>query len=261
LYKAEDIDLADNPFLPKNATEFTPYNFGELRNYYGIPKGQKRINERLARTLKHGYYACVSYTDALIGTLLDALDAQNLRDKTIIVLWGDHGWKLGEHGMWCKHTEFDLDAHAPLIFSYPGMSGKGRRAVSFAEFVDIYPTLCELTGLEAPAHLQGDSLVPAMEKPDVMVKKAAFTQWPKVSRTNPDKVITGYTIKYKSYSYTEWTRNKTGEILARELYDHAVDPAENENVAEYDKNKKLVNELSTLLAGGKGWKKVRPSLN
>lgn len=259
MYSTEGIELADNPFLPQNATEFTPYNFGELRNYYGIPKNQEVLDDQLSRTLKHGYYACVSYIDALIDKLLDALEKNNLRENTVIVLWGDHGWKLGEHGMWCKHTEFDLDHHVPLIFSYPGMAATGKKAASFAEFVDIYPTLCDLAGLELPDHLEGDSLVPAMEQPDLIYKKAAFSQWPKVSRSNPEKVITGYTIKYKTYSYTEWTRNKSGQILARELYDHKTDPAENENIAGYPENKEIVKELSELLAGGKGWKKFRPT--
>lgn len=260
LYSEDDIKLANNPFLPKNATEFTPYNFGELRNYYGIPKDNNVFDKALSKKLKHGYYACVSYIDAQIGRLTGELDRLGLRQNTIIVLWGDHGWKLGEHGMWCKHTQFDLDAHVPMIFSYPGKKHAGeQRASSFAEFVDIYPTLCDLAGIEKPPHLQGDSLVPAMENPDLFYKKAAFTQWPKVSRRTPDKLVTGYTIKYKNYSYTEWTRNKTGAILAKELYDLLKDPDENENIADYEQNASLIKELSALLDGGLGWKKFRPT--
>jgi iduronate 2-sulfatase len=259
LYSDDDIKLANNPFLPKNSTEFTPYNFSELRNYYGIPKNNKVFKNDLSKKLKHGYYACVSYIDAQIGRLLNELDRLGLRDNTIIVLWGDHGWKLGEHGMWCKHTQFELDAHVPMIFSYPGMKNAGKRATSFSEFVDIYPTLCDLAGIELPAHLQGDSLVPAMADPTLEYKKAAFTQWPKVSRRIPEKLITGYTLKYKHYSYTEWTRNITGEILAKELYDHSNDPNENENIADYAQNIEVVKELSVMLDGGQGWKKMRPT--
>lgn len=258
MYDENKINLADNPFLPKNATEFTKYNFNELRNYYGIPKDEKPLPDDLARKLQHGYYACVTYTDAQIGRLLHELDRLDLRRNTIIVLWGDHGWKLGEHAMWCKHTPFELDAHAPLLFSVPGLASNGKRSRAFAEFVDIYPTLCELCGLKLPGHLQGDSLVPVLHNPQRKWKKAAFTQWPKIARRNPDKVITGYSIKTDRYRYTEWTRNKTGKVLARELYDHRIDSEENENIADYPKNKPIVSRLSKLLDGGKGWRWLRP---
>ncbi len=258
LYPPEKIKLADNPFLPKNATEFTPYNFGELRNYHGIPKNREVLPDSISRKLIHGYYACVSYIDAQIGRLLSGLEKAGLKNNTIIVLWGDHGWKLGEHGMWCKHTPFELDAHVPMIFSVPHSKQKGKRARSFAEFVDIYPTLCELCGLELPDHLEGNSLVPVLKNPDIEYKKAAFTQWPKVHRRNPDKVITGYSIKTDRYRYTEWIRNKTGDILARELYDHNIDPDENENVANDMNYKDIIKKMNEKLDGGKGWKNFRP---
>jgi len=258
MYDAEKINLADNPFLPKNATEFTRYNFNELRNYYDIPKDEKPLPDDLARQLIHGYYACVTYTDAQIGRLLSELHRLGLRKNTVIVLWGDHGWKLGEHAMWCKHTPFELDAHVPLIFSAPGLAHTGEHSRAFAEFVDIYPTLCELCGLKRPRHLQGDSLVPVLRNPKRPWKKAAFTQWPKVARRNPNKVITAYSIKTDRYRYIEWTRNKTGKVLARELYDHQVDPEENENIANDPKNKAIVSRLSKLLFGGRGWRRLRP---
>ena len=258
LYPPEKINLANNPFLPKGATEFTKYNFGELRNYFGIPKNRKVLPDSISKKLIHGYYACVSYTDAQIGRLLSALEKSGQKNNTIIVLWGDHGWKLGEHGMWCKHTPFELDAHVPMIFSVPHFRQKGASAQSFAEFVDIYPTLCELCGLELPGHLEGNSLVPVLKNPDIEYKKAAFTQWPKVQRRNPDKVITGYSIKTDRYRYTEWIRNKTGEVLAKELYDHKIDPDENENIANNNENRNIVDRLNKKLAGGKGWRNFRP---
>ncbi len=258
MYNKEDITPADNPHLPKNATKFTPYNFGELRNYYGIPKGNKLLPDDLSRSLVHGYYACVTYIDAQVGRLLAALDDYGLRDDTVIVLWGDHGWKLGEHGMWCKHTPFELDARVPLIFSYPGMKHRGIAAKSFAEFVDIYPTLCALCGLGIPAHVEGDSLAGALADPGKVVKKAAFTQWPKKHRTNPAKVIMAYSIKTDRYRYVEYTHKKSGTVHARELYDHAKDPDENVNIAGDPEHGETVEELSRMLAGGRGWKALRP---
>jgi iduronate 2-sulfatase len=261
MYDEKDIQLANNPFLPKGATEFTPYNFEELRNYNGIPKDKASLPDELARKLIHGYYACVTYIDTQIGMLLDELDRLKLRDNTVIVLWGDHGWKLGEHGMWCKHTPFELDCHAPLIFSAPGMKQRGVRTTALSEFVDIYPTLCELCGLELPEHLEGDSLVPLFRQPDRQWKNAAFTMWPKISRTNPQKAIIGYSIKTDQHRYTEWTKASTGQVLAKELYDHHIDPNENENIALLPENKMLVDNLSKMLEGGNGWRKFRPGRN
>jgi len=257
MYSHEDIELADNPFLPRGATEFTPYQFGELRNYYGIPKDNKVLPDYLSRQLKHGYYACVTYIDTQIGRLLDELDRLKMRDNTVIVLWGDHGWKLGEHGMWCKHTTFELDCRVPMIFSVPGMKHAGEGTQAMAEFVDIYPTLCQLCGLERPNHLQGDSLEPVLNNPQIQWHEAAYTVWPKRNRRNPEKVIMGYTIASGQYRYTEWTRRKTGQVLARELYDHAVDPAENHNIAEAPAMRATVERLSKILDKGQGWRRDR----
>lgn len=258
MYPPDKINLADNPFLPKNATEYTAYNWNELRNYIGMPQGESLMPDDLARKLVHGYYACVSYTDAQIGRLLNELERLGLRDNTVVVLWGDHGWKLGEHGMWCKHTPFELDCHVPLIISAPGMKHRGEPTRAFAEFIDIYPTLCELCGLELPDHLEGDSLVPVMQKPTREWKKATFTQWPRNNRQNPDKVLTGYTVKTDRYRYVEWTKNKSGQVMARELYDHHVDPNENVNIAGMAEHQPVVEQLAKLLQGGKGWKSIRP---
>ena len=122
LYKREEIDLADNPFRPKGAPDAALHNWGELRQYYGIPR-KGSLSEDMPRTLIHGYYACVSYADAQVGRVLAELDRLGLRDDTIVVLWGDHGWQLGEHGLWCKHCNFETSLHSPLIVRAPGIEG------------------------------------------------------------------------------------------------------------------------------------------
>ncbi len=258
LYDPDELALADNPYLPQNATSFTPYHFGELRNYYGIPKDKDLLPTELSRTLKHGYYACVSYIDAQIGRLLDALKENGLAENTIVIVWGDHGWKLGEHGMWCKHTPFELDAHVPMIIRVPYLENSKGRTKAFAEFVDIYPTLCDLCHLPLPPHLQGNSLLPVLKDPSIPWKPAAFTQWPKVARRDPERVVTAYSMKTDRYRYVEWIRNKTGTVLARELYDHENDPQENRNLAELPGMQETVNKLSDMLKGGKGWQDLRP---
>jgi len=201
LYQPGEIDMAKNRFKPQHASQFFDYNFGELRNYPGIPAGNEALGNSLSRILKHGYYACVSYTDAQIGRLIDGLKANGLYDNTVIILWGDHGWKLGEHGMWCKHTQFEVDNHVPLIVKAPGQKSGGKLTNGFVEFVDIYPSLCELAGLEIPKHVQGASFAPLFENPDRPWKDVAISYWP-MGRNDPGEVIIGYTIKTDRYRYT-----------------------------------------------------------
>ena len=160
LYNPEDLKLPHNySFFPADAPSSANSTWGELRNMYDdIPK-EGPVSDEMAKKLIHGYLACVSYTDDMIGKLLDELEDQDLLKDTIIVLWGDHGFQLGDHTLWCKHTLFETSMHAPLIISAPGFQS-GQRVNSLAEMIDIYPTLCELAGLDLPVHLQGKSLVP-----------------------------------------------------------------------------------------------------
>ncbi len=248
MYDPQKLKLADNPFYPEGVTPYTMNNYGELRNYYNMPRGKERINDELARHLIHGYYACVSFIDAQIGRIIDELDRLGLKDKTIIVLWGDHGWKLGEHDSWCKHTDFEIDCNAPLIISDPEMTRKGAHTRALTEFIDIYPTLCELTGLPKPDHLEGYSFKPLMENPDLPWKKAATSVWvANKYRNDLETQIIGYALKTDRYRYIEWRRTKTGEIMARELYDHQVDPKENKNVAEKSEYAATVKEMHDLM--------------
>ncbi len=242
LYKPQDIKLADNPFIPKNAPSYATTDWGELRAYYGIPK-KGPCSDELARQLIHGYQACVSYTDAMIGRLLNELDRLKLRDKTVIILWGDHGWKLGEHAGWCKHTNFELDTHVPMILSVPGTKMAGQRTWALSEYVDIYPTLCEACGLAVPGHLEGRSMMPLVENPARPWKKAAFSQYPR------GKVM-GYTMRTERFRYTEWQDRKSKEALARELYDHDKDPDENVNAVEQPEYAKDVQRLAAMLKQG-----------
>ncbi|MFO8014612.1 MAG: sulfatase, partial [Phycisphaerae bacterium] len=140
MYPPETIDPADNPFKPKGAPDLAMTNWGELRNYPGMPK-QGDLTDDQARTLIRGYKACVSYTDAQVGRVLAELDRLGLAGRTVVVLWGDHGWHLGDHGLWCKHTNFESATRAPLILASPRMDG-GKRTRRLAEFVDIYPSTC-----------------------------------------------------------------------------------------------------------------------
>jgi arylsulfatase A-like enzyme len=252
LYDPAQIKLAPNPYRPKDAPEFALTNSGELRNYIGMP-AEGPIPENVARKLKHGYYAAVSYTDAQIGKVLDELDRQGLRQSTIIVLWGDHGWKLGEHGEWCKHSNVENDTNAPLLLSTPGMKTAGQHSRALVEFVDIYPTLSELAGLPLPGHLEGTSFKPVLENPKRSWKRAAFSQYPR------GRQLMGYSMRTERYRFTVWVgRNDRSRVEAVELYDHQADPQENTNVAKAPANAELVAKLMDQWR--EGWQGVRRGL-
>jgi arylsulfatase A-like enzyme len=255
LYDPAKIQLAPNKFRPKDAPDYAILPGGELRNYHGIPDGS--IPDDLARQLKHGYYAAVSYMDAQVGKVLDELDRLGLTKSTIIILWGDHGWKLGEHDAWCKHSTCENDANAPLILSLPGMKSAGQHTKALVEFVDIYPTLSDLAGLPLPPHLEGVSLKPLLDDPKRPWKTAAFSQYPRNGGKTDDGQLMGYSMRTERYRFTQWlNRADPSKVNAIELYDHQTDPQENQNIAARPENAALVKELTVKLATG--WKAARP---
>lgn len=252
LYDPSAIRLAPNPYRPKGAPDYAVLPGGELRNYAGIPEGP--IPDDLARRLKHGYYAALSYMDAQVGRLLDELDRLQLRTNTIVVLWGDHGWKLGEHQAWCKHSNVENDVNAPLIVSVPGMRSAGRHSRALVEFVDIYPTLCELAGLPLPGHLEGLSFRPLLEDPDRPWKTAVFSQYPRPQKGG----LMGYSMRTDRYRFTRWVgRDDPARVDAVELYDHQADPQENENLAGKPEQAALVERLTAQWKAG--WKAAGPA--
>lgn len=224
---------------PKGAPSAATTNWGELRNYHGVPD-EGYVSDELARNLIHGYRASVSYIDAQLGRILEELDKQGLRENTLIVLWGDHGWKLGEYGDWCKHTNFELDTHVPLIYSGPGVP-KGKRSMALVEYIDIFPTLSQGAGLHDPK-VEGLSSVPLFEKPNLKWKRAAFSQYPR-SRGM------GYSIRSGKWRYTEWI-DREGKLAAQELYDHSKSDVASENLAGHPEYAKVVKRLSAILKAG-----------
>ncbi len=263
LYDREKIPLASNPFPPKDSPDFAVHGDTELRFYddfrdLPFPRDKPLAVER-QRELLHGYYASVSYADAQIGRLLQELDRLGIAQNTIVVLWGDHGWKLGEHNSWCKQTNYEIDTRVPLIVSGKGVKAKGKQTDALTEFVDIYPSLCALAGLPVPTHLQGTSFTPLLAKPTLPWKKAAFSQFllGRFVKTKDAPERMGYAIRTDRYRYVEWynwKNNQRQELLARELYDHQTDAHENTNLATQPAYQKIVGELSSQLQ--KGWVEV-----
>lgn len=242
-YKPGNIDLADNPFSPEHCPPVALHNWGELRDYDDIP-GNGPLDEQTARKLIHGYYACVTYTDAQIGRILDELDNRGMRENTVIVVWGDHGWQLGEHGLWCKHSNFETSLHSPLIVNAPGISG-GKRTAALTEFVDIFPSLCDLCGVSKPPHLEGTSFVPLLSNPSQPWKEAVLSRY-----------RDGDSIRTDRYRYTTYTETGGGQI-GRMLYDHDNDPGENTNIAGFEENAGIVDEMERKLS--LGWEHFVPT--
>ncbi|MCH7920099.1 MAG: sulfatase [Planctomycetes bacterium] len=241
LYDASKIDVPHNYRAPEGAPAVALHSSGELRAYASIPpKGP--VARETARQLIHGYYACVSFIDAQVGRLLDALDDLGLTDNTIIVLWGDHGWQLGEHGMWNKHSCFETSMHAPLLVAAPGESGvkPGTRVRALTEFIDIYPSLCDLAGLPKPEHLEGRSFLPLMKDPGAPWKSYAVGRFK-----------SGDTIRSDRYRFSEYPKGSRVTAV-RMLYDHSEDPDETVNVSERDGNSDTVRELARELHARKG---------
>lgn len=244
LYDPGAMQLPSNSHPPTDVPSQAMHNWGELRGYSTVP-ARGPLPDEMARTLVHGYHACVSYTDTQIGRLLDELDHLGLTEDTVVILWGDHGWNLGEHTLWCKHCNFNNALQVPLILRAPAAPA-GRRTRALVEFVDVYPPLSELAGLPLPGHLEGTSFGPLLKDPTLPWKPAVFSRW-----------IAGDSIKTDTHLYTEW-RNGNGVITARMLYDHRSDPAENRNLSLIPDNRALLERLSRQLAAG--WTAALPTV-
>jgi len=258
MYDSKTIDLAPNQFLPKDAPDYAVNpNDGEFRAYKGVPPSGK-VPEAIQRKLKQAYFAGVSYTDAQVGKVIAELKSLGLAKNTIIILWGDHGWKLGEHSAWGKHTNVENDVNAPLIISVPGMKNPGTHSEDLVEFVDIYPTLCELAGIPKPGHLEGLSFSPVIDDPKTPWKSAAFSQYPRPSVKTLAGPLMGYTMRTERYRFTIWVgRDDHSKVDAIEVYDHKTDPQENTNIAKKPENAHLVQKLRQQWE--KGWQAAMPT--
>ena len=204
-----------------------------------------------AAEMRHGYFANISYLDAQLGKVLDALEKQPSADNTVITFVGDHGYHIGEHSLWGKTSNFEYDAHVPMFVAFPGMLTAGSSTKALAELVDLFPTLNELCGLKAVPGLEGSSLVPVLMNPSVAVDNAAFTQHPRPAYFDrePSKKPShmGYSVRTDKVRYTEWRDWQTGEVSARELYRHPEDEAEMINAIESEEAKEALEEAESLL--------------
>ena len=256
LYDATKIPGPRPASHPEGAPELGVRSWNELQTYRDVPL-EGPISDEKTRQLRHGYYASVSYIDALIGRVLTELDDQGLRDDTVIVLWGDHGFNLGEQGLWTKSNNYEVATRAPLIVSAPGLSGNSTDGL--VEYVDIFPTVVDLCGLPSAEGLEGVSLAPLMRNPDRGWKKAAFSQFPRARtgfRHSGGGDFMGYTLRTDRFRYVEWREGRVGKVVARELYDHETDSIEARNVAGEGRFRDKIASLSGQLAAG--WRAALP---
>ena len=295
LYDPAQVQLAANPLVPRDMPAMALHDSFELRTYGGSPKSGP-IDEQHARHFIHGYLACASYVDAQIGKVLAELGALGLRDRTIVILWGDHGWHLGDHGVWGKATNFEIATRVPLVIRAPGMKAKGQASDALVELVDMYPTLCALAGLPLPPHLEGHSFAPLLDNPSQPWKKAAFSQFPcpalrewaalplspkmrqgefrtlieekerqiaaqlpdKWSRERFEQHVMGYAMRTDRYRLVQWVdQREPQQSLALELYDYQDDPLESVNLAVQPKQRPLVQSLLGELRSG--WRAALPA--
>lgn len=234
---------------PENVPEIALHNSQELRGYNDIsPTGE--ISGEKAKILRHGYYACISFVDAQLGKMIDELNRLGLQENTVIVLFGDNGYHLGEQDLWCKSTNFELDCRIPLMISAPGNSKPGAKSDAIVEAVDIYPTLLDLCGLKTKVELAGVSLRPILDNPSIEFKDAAFSQFIRpFSSISSGKQIShmGYSVRTRDWRYTAWYNKLTTSIDFSELYHMSNFSIEKVNVSGLEKYKKIEDELKRMV--------------
>jgi iduronate 2-sulfatase len=219
LYDPASFALPDGQTRVTGAPEIAYHTHRELGGYKGMPEDE-RVSAEQARTLRHGYYACVSYVDAQVGKLLDSLHRTGLDQNTIVVLWGDHGWSLGEKDRWCKGTNFERDTRAPLMIRASGLAKPGVPTEALIEYVDIYPTLAALTGLAPPVDPDGHNLVAVLRDPLAPGRDAALSQFTRPWRAAGFDAM-GYSLRSSTQRYTRWVEWPSRKTIAEEFYDYS----------------------------------------
>jgi iduronate 2-sulfatase len=244
VYDPDNLPMPKFEDLPEGSPQVAGKRGGEIRNYFPVPdkNDPAQIPDDVKRQLIHGYYASTSYVDAQIGKVIDELDRLGLAENTIVVLWGDHGFHLGDLGIWTKHTNYEQANRIPILITAPGVTKPNSSTKQLAESVDVFPTLAELAGLPAPTGPQpidGISLVPVLHDPSARVRDHAFHAYPKAKM--------GRAIRTERYRLVEWKTPGEDAVEAElELYDYQSDPDETKNLAS--ESPQVIAQLHTILA-------------
>ncbi len=245
-------DRAKLPPLDARRPEGAPdIAFHQSTEILGPVAKQKPLTSEQVAEIRHGYFANISYLDAQLGKVLDALDRSGVADRTVVVFIADHGYHIGEHTQWGKTSNFEHDARVPFFIGAPGNFAPGKSTRCFAELIDLFPTLVDLCRLPKPDGLEGVSLVPSLIEPARLVKSAAYTQHPRPAYYDrePDKQpkAMGVSVRTAKVRYTEWRDWKSGEVIGRELYDNAQEPAELRNRVDDPQMAQAQREAESLL--------------
>ena len=248
LYDPKTLPVITDGEVTPNTPPYALSTSYELTHYMDLidfpkPWDERRVTDKTARRLMHAYYASVSYVDAQIGRLLNALDEEGLAGNTIVVLWSDHGWKLGEHNGWGKMSNYEIDTRVPFIVAVPGLKSAGQSTDIPVELLDIFPTLCDLTGIPTPGFAQGESLLPLLKKPAAKPDRVAHSQY---YRRHDGGEYMGYAMRTATHRFVEWREFGTGKVTARELYDHRDNHSETVNLIDNAPGK-LVQSLTARL--------------
>lgn len=242
MYNPKEFPMPEYLQDPDDAPSFASKRGGEISQFKPIPENKYVYSDELTRKLIHGYYASMSYMDAQLGRIMDELERLNMLENTIIVLWGDHGWHLGDHGYWTKHTNYEQANIIPLIMVAPDVTKPNTSTDQLVETVDIYPTLAELAGLEkpnVPQPVDGLSMVPVLKNPGLRIRDHAYHSYPRGGHL-------GRAVRTDRYRLVEWRSidNPEGEKVY-ELYDYLKDPLETKNI--YEQNKEVAATLKAIL--------------
>ena len=248
LYDPKTLPIITNGEVTQNTPPYALSTSYELTHYMDLidfpkPWDEQRVSDAVARRLMHAYYASVSFVDAQIGRLLKTLDEEGLTDNTLIVLWSDHGWKLGEHNGWGKMSNYEIDTRVPFIIAMPGMKSAGQSTDTPVELLDIFPTLCDLAGIDTPDFVQGTSLIPLLKNPSATPNRVAHSQY---YRKHNGVEYMGYAMRTDTHRFVEWREFGTGVMTARELYDHRENHSETVNIID-NAPEKLMQSLTARL--------------
>lgn len=254
LYDPSALPVPEDSQRPINAPDTAFTRWQELRGYTDIP-GKGPLPHAKIRELIHGYNAATSYMDAQVGRVLRSVEELGLAESTVVILFGDHGFHLGEQDLWAKTTNYELAARAPLMLHVPGMRSEGSSTDRIVEFVDMYPTLCDACGIEPPPALEGTSMMPLLDDPRRPWKNAAFHQITRPYLADQDWELMGYSIRTYRHRYTEWV-DRGGLVAGRELYDLQGSSFETVNLAGDSDREELVRELAKQLHAG--WRGALP---
>ena len=267
LYDRNKIDLAEFQKKSDGSPLEAYHQSGELRNYHDAEPSMDEngiVNEDKQRELIHGYMASVSFIDAQLGLILNHLKSLGMDKNTVVIFFGDHGWHLGDHGLWNKHSNFEEATRTPLIFKSPDIEG-GFINDSPVELLDIFPTICNLAGIPIPEDLDGVSLVPILDKKSESLKEFAISQYPRrcnvmrsvIGRYPDDCTLMGYAVRNDRYRYIAWVSGNfedrssfnNDKIIMEELYDYEIDPLETRSFSLDSKYQKIKDKMIGNLRG------------